>query len=420
MSSYFVNRDWSKHSENVFEARDFIDIRQRKQLIEYFERQDTSCILHGHTHHTPENSEIGDAFFWDAKCFEGYEPTVLGDYSTFDGIGSLLYQMRDAATRHSGQPMQLTKVVFHKYKTGSSGPEHADIYPLATLLYLNDDYQGGALYFPNQELYVSPGAGSLLAFNGGADYKHGVKKITEGNRYVLVAFWDYEDQSELSKFWAGEHEKEDQENEIINKRSNYLRSLHPRANVLFADKFPILEIKMFVSEQMSENLIKYMSKNDIELDECFGPPCFPEYYRIAYGEEPTPQLVPGITTDTLGEINEQIKALVAGFLGWSEEEIKFSKFKGHNHKTMSYSPPHGHPPAVAVGIVSLNSDYEGGELFIPSFDIQFDLEPYSLYIFPEGEAVKNGVKQVTSGNRYTLVSHWQSADNPYNKAGANV
>lgn len=420
MKTYFALHDWTKHTDNVLEAESFISVDGRQQLIDYFNQQDTTCMIHNHTQHTPNNEPTGDAVFWDAKCFDGAEGADTKDYSTFQGVKNLLHEMNDAANRRTNQAMQLTKVVFHKYKKGSEGPEHADIYPLATLLYLNDDYEGGELYFSKQQLSISPKAGSLLVFEGGTDHKHGVRKITDGDRYVLVAFWDYEDASELSNFWQQQHLEEDAENNQINSYVNYLKEAHPRSHVIFPTTFPILEIKEFVTPVMAKNLIRYMQKNHVEGDECLGPHCFPEYYLKTYGEEASPQLVDGIEEDTLDNINAEIKRIAAHVVKMSEDEIEFSKLKGHDHKTGAMSPPHSHEPAVAIGILALNADYSGGEIFMPSLDIEFKPEAYSLYVFPEGSVVKHGVREVLEGSRFTLVSHWQPAGHPYDKAGANI
>lgn len=84
------------------------------------------------------------------------------------------------------------------------------------ILYLNDDYEGGELYFcdkkNNLKPYLSfkPNAYSYYVFPGGVENIHGVSEITKGTRYTMVSFWDYEeieyDQATLDK-WK-EEEKE--------------------------------------------------------------------------------------------------------------------------------------------------------------------------------------------------------------------
>ena len=61
----------------------------------------------------------------------------------------------------------------------------------ASILYINDDYAGGELFFKNIENSdIKPKPGSLLIFPGNEEFEHGVRHIKEGGniRYVLVGF----------------------------------------------------------------------------------------------------------------------------------------------------------------------------------------------------------------------------------------
>ena len=57
------------------------------------------------------------------------------------------------------------------------------------VLYLNDDYEGGEIYFPNQNIEIKPKPNTLVFFPGTLEYLHGVKEITGGVRYTLTSFW---------------------------------------------------------------------------------------------------------------------------------------------------------------------------------------------------------------------------------------
>lgn len=56
---------------------------------------------------------------------------------------------------------------------------------LAGLIYLNDDYDGGELYFPDWGISIKPKAGTFVSFPGNKNYLHGVKKIINGTRYTM-------------------------------------------------------------------------------------------------------------------------------------------------------------------------------------------------------------------------------------------
>lgn len=59
----------------------------------------------------------------------------------------------------------------------------------ATILYINDNYKDGTLFFVNKDLDLKPRPGELLIFPGNEEYEHGVRHVGEGPiRYVLVGF----------------------------------------------------------------------------------------------------------------------------------------------------------------------------------------------------------------------------------------
>jgi hypothetical protein len=95
-------------------------------------------------------------------------------------------------------------------------PNAFEINKYVGILYLNDDYEGGELYFcdknNNMEKYLSfkPNAYSYYVFPGGVENIHGVSEITKGTRYTMVSFWDYAeieyDQETLDRWKAEEEE----------------------------------------------------------------------------------------------------------------------------------------------------------------------------------------------------------------------
>lgn len=60
---------------------------------------------------------------------------------------------------------------------------------IASLFYLNDDYEGGEIYFPIQNLQIKPSAGSAVFFPGDRFYQHGVTAVESGKRFTCPAFW---------------------------------------------------------------------------------------------------------------------------------------------------------------------------------------------------------------------------------------
>ncbi len=60
----------------------------------------------------------------------------------------------------------------------------------SSLLYLNEDYVGGELYFPEYNFSIKPEIGTLICFKGDENNLHGVKKVESGIRYTISLFWE--------------------------------------------------------------------------------------------------------------------------------------------------------------------------------------------------------------------------------------
>ena len=76
----------------------------------------------------------------------------------------------------------------------------------AAFLYLNDDFEGGELVFPEHNLTISPKVGMLAAFHGGHKNMHSVSIVKKSTRYTIGSFFDDREESdypeELRNQWA--------------------------------------------------------------------------------------------------------------------------------------------------------------------------------------------------------------------------
>jgi hypothetical protein len=80
-----------------------------------------------------------------------------------------------------------------------SDDQRLDALEFSALVYLNSsgiDYSGGNIYFPNQNIEITPKAGQMIFFKGDIDHPHGVSEVTSGKRYALVLFYGRSDRVE--------------------------------------------------------------------------------------------------------------------------------------------------------------------------------------------------------------------------------
>jgi hypothetical protein len=71
----------------------------------------------------------------------------------------------------------------------------------ATIIYINDEYLDGELFFPHLDIELKPKPGTMLFFPGNEEYEHGVRHVGEGPiRYVLVGFIKEKDHYKKNRY----------------------------------------------------------------------------------------------------------------------------------------------------------------------------------------------------------------------------
>lgn len=85
---------------------------------------------------------------------------------------------------------------FIKYNQGQHFQVHSDhgysyTCVLSSVGYLNDDYEGGELYFDKLNLTIKPKAGDLYLFPSSYVYSHAAMPVKSGTKYSIVTMLDY-------------------------------------------------------------------------------------------------------------------------------------------------------------------------------------------------------------------------------------
>ena len=91
--------------------------------------------------------------------------------------------------RHKNAVIDYFQIV--KWPTGSELPLHLDVAKdntiLTSILYLNNDYEEGETYL-GEGTIIKPQVGRVIFFDG-RYYRHGVKPIKKGTRFVIPAWY---------------------------------------------------------------------------------------------------------------------------------------------------------------------------------------------------------------------------------------
>ena len=95
-------------------------------------------------------------------------------------------------------------VNFVKYGPGQHFQVHADhgfsyICTVSTVMYLNDNYVGGGLFFPYLKYTYEPQEGDIVLFPSTFIYAHAALPVESGTKYAAVTMFDYNDRAHGDK-----------------------------------------------------------------------------------------------------------------------------------------------------------------------------------------------------------------------------
>jgi hypothetical protein len=137
--------------------------------------------------------------FW--KPFGHDEPTY-GAWVPDVTIAGLVFWAEKFFLEHYDMvgAFELKRTFVHIMNTGAEIEAHVDdgdVYEgkpkierhYSGILILNDDYEGGELYFNDLDIRLKPPAGSLVLFRGDEERNHGVSEVTAGRRISMPIFF---------------------------------------------------------------------------------------------------------------------------------------------------------------------------------------------------------------------------------------
>jgi hypothetical protein len=76
------------------------------------------------------------------------------------------------------------ETTWHRHYDGESGKGTE----YGVIIYLNDNFEGGELFYPNLNYIYKPKAGDLIIHPGDERYTHEVLPLLSGERYTLTTF----------------------------------------------------------------------------------------------------------------------------------------------------------------------------------------------------------------------------------------
>ena len=166
------------NSNNILEIYDFLSVEDRKCLMDYYDQS--------HKRRIANNS------FWDYRVLQTFR---LTNRKVRRVIESIQHRVIVACCKYYNEeyvyPSHTNVVTWRggmELKPHIDDVDHLAHRDYSSIIYLNDDYEGGYTIFPNQNYDSIPKAGKLIVFPSGRSHPHGVTEVTSGVRYTM-AMW---------------------------------------------------------------------------------------------------------------------------------------------------------------------------------------------------------------------------------------
>jgi predicted 2-oxoglutarate/Fe(II)-dependent dioxygenase YbiX len=145
---------------------------------------------------------VGQGHKQTARTNLGLGITVSGegsDNQTMKDMHNQMYFLLLASTLPYTERYEIGEYMFHepyqalKYRPGEFYKAHYDGgtesgRSISAVVYLNDDYEGGEIEFPNFKIKLKPEKGMLILFPSNYAYRHIAHPVLSGTKYSLVTW----------------------------------------------------------------------------------------------------------------------------------------------------------------------------------------------------------------------------------------
>ena len=189
-------------SDNIVELQNFMTEKELDVISNFARNLDVWDETE--THYDEDGTVIYEAEYWKDRVAT-YSTLMKVNPEIPQLISIMMDRLKISVENHFNVKISPTGPTVVRWLPGQFQNPHADkelwegedagkpndfpYYDLASLFYLNDDYEGGELYFPNQGVQFKPKAGAAYFFPGDMNYIHGVTEIKSGIRYTCPFFW---------------------------------------------------------------------------------------------------------------------------------------------------------------------------------------------------------------------------------------
>ena len=190
---------FGKSVDNVKIINNFIELDDLK-VIEKFLPTINEWMDAGENQYAEDGTCTYDSSYWsDRQC--SWDILERINIDVFNIIDKYIQKMKVYLEDCFNVKLSTRPPVIIKWRPGMEQRPHADkqmndgrpnpfpTYDINSLIYYNDNFEGGELYYPDYDVIVKPKPGLAVAHPGDINYLHGVKPIISGERYTTPSFY---------------------------------------------------------------------------------------------------------------------------------------------------------------------------------------------------------------------------------------
>ena len=140
---------------------------------------------------------------FDLKISENQVNILPDQYNNFKDMFFILKDkldecIKDYQRQYNIEMNYMEAINFVKYGEGQHFQIHSDhgfsyVCAISSVVYLNDEYEGGELYFNNFDIKFKPERGDIVLFPSSFIYSHASLPVSSGVKYSAVTMFDYND-----------------------------------------------------------------------------------------------------------------------------------------------------------------------------------------------------------------------------------
>jgi len=162
-------------NEIIYYKDNFIDIKECNYWISLSKKIPKNI----RTQYNYPNNEI-----WDYRIVKITQSSIVSKVQNF-------------LNKQLNYNLEIDEAEIQNWVDGSISPLHKHIgcsegvrskNRFNSLLYLNDNFEGGSFYTKGN-INIKPKPGLLTLFDG-ASIEHGVKQVSNGDRYTIIFWWN--------------------------------------------------------------------------------------------------------------------------------------------------------------------------------------------------------------------------------------